>query len=232
MRQRVRAPRRSRSQDPHRLCERRLRESRGPDALVARDASGGGASVIDVSFGAEWMIVTVWLLRRRRVCYTRDLEDMVVWLAQQGAKEPIAGILRIAWDSVGRIVARAAADPPRRVATSRPLGAGSPVAVEIWDAAATRDVRRPGGRSTCRKSRCRSVSDRATGGREPGFSRTLHERQQASIGASASLTPRRRSDGLWGGSSGHRGSSLWGVPAGCIDPVSPTLKEDACRSSS
>jgi transposase len=38
--------------------------------------------------------------------YTRDFEDVVAWLAQQMAKKPIAGLMRIAWDSVGRIVAR------------------------------------------------------------------------------------------------------------------------------
>jgi transposase len=126
-----------------------------------------GASVIDVSFGAEGVIVTVRLRRRRRVCsgcgqlgghihgrrikrwrhldlganrcviecelrrlwcpdcgarfeavpwaragsrYTRDFEDVVAWLAQQMAKTPIAGLLRIAWDTVGRIVERVIAD--------------------------------------------------------------------------------------------------------------------------
>jgi Helix-turn-helix domain of transposase family ISL3/Transposase/zinc-finger of transposase IS204/IS1001/IS1096/IS1165 len=126
-----------------------------------------GASVIDVSFGAEAVIVTVRLRRRRRVCsgcgqlggqihgrrlkrwrhldlganrcliecelrrlwcrdcgaryeaipwaragsrYTRDFEDVVAWLAQQMAKTPIAGLLRIAWDSVGRIMERVIAD--------------------------------------------------------------------------------------------------------------------------
>jgi len=126
-----------------------------------------GAAVTDVSFGAEGVIVTVRLRRRRRVCsvcgqlsgsihdrrlkrwrhldlganrcviecelrrlwcrdcgaqleavpwaragsrYTRDFEDVVAWLAQQMAKTPIAGLLRIAWDSVGRIVERVVAD--------------------------------------------------------------------------------------------------------------------------
>jgi transposase len=126
-----------------------------------------GAAVTDVSFGAEGVIVTVRLRRRRRVCsrcgqlggsihdrrvkrwrdldlganrcliecelrrlwcrdcgaqleavpwaragspYTRDFEDLVAWLAQQMAKKPIAGLLRIAWDSVGKIVARVVAD--------------------------------------------------------------------------------------------------------------------------
>jgi transposase len=128
-----------------------------------------GASVVDVSFGAEGVIVTVGLRRRRRVCsrcgqtgrqleihdrrvkrwrhldlganrcviecelrrlrcrdcgvhleavpwarpgsqHTRDLEDVVAWLAQQMAKTPIAGMLRIGWDTVGRIVARVVAD--------------------------------------------------------------------------------------------------------------------------
>jgi len=128
-----------------------------------------GASVIDVSFGAEGVIVTVRLRRRRRVCsvcgqtgrgleihdrrvtrwrhldlgvnrcviecelrrlrcrdcgvrveavpwarpgsrYTRDFEDVVAWLAQQMAKKPIAGLMRIAWDTVGRIVQRVVAD--------------------------------------------------------------------------------------------------------------------------
>ena len=128
-----------------------------------------GASVIDVSFGAEGVIVTVGLRRRRRVCgrcgqtgrkleihdrrvkrwrhldlgasrcvieselrrlrcpdcgvhleavpwarpdahHTRDFEDTVAWLAQQMAKAPIAGLLRIGWDTVGRIIARVVAD--------------------------------------------------------------------------------------------------------------------------
>jgi hypothetical protein len=34
----------------------------------------------------------------------------VAWLAQQMAKTPIAGLLRIAWDTVGRIVERVVAD--------------------------------------------------------------------------------------------------------------------------
>jgi len=126
-----------------------------------------GASVTDVSFGAEGVIVTVRLRRRRRVCsgcgqlggsihgrrvkrwrhldlgsnrcviecelrrlwcwdcgvryeavpwaranapYTRDFEDLVAWLAQQMAKTPIAGLLRIGWESVGKIVERVVAD--------------------------------------------------------------------------------------------------------------------------
>jgi transposase len=42
--------------------------------------------------------------------YTRDFEDVAAWLAQQMAKTPIAGLLRIAWDTVGRIVQRVIAD--------------------------------------------------------------------------------------------------------------------------
>jgi len=128
-----------------------------------------GASVIDVSFGGEGVIVTVRFRRRRRVCsrcgqtgrqleihdrrlkrwrhldlganrcviecelrrlrcrdcgvhlewvpwargdaqHTRDFEDVVAWLAQQMAKTPIAGMLRIGWDTVGRIVERVVKD--------------------------------------------------------------------------------------------------------------------------
>jgi transposase len=129
-----------------------------------------GASVVDVCFGAEGIVVTVRLRRRQRVCslcgqtgaqleihdrrrkrwrhldlganrcviecelrrlrcpdcrkvhlepvpwarpgspYTRDFEDVAAWLAQQMAKTPIAGMLRIGWDSVGRIVQRVMAD--------------------------------------------------------------------------------------------------------------------------
>ena len=42
--------------------------------------------------------------------YTRDFEDVAAFLAQQMAKTPIARLLRIAWDSVGDIVARVVAD--------------------------------------------------------------------------------------------------------------------------
>ena len=38
--------------------------------------------------------------------HARDFEDVVGWLAQQMAKTPIAGLLRIAWDTVGQIVER------------------------------------------------------------------------------------------------------------------------------
>jgi transposase len=128
-----------------------------------------GASVVDVSFSTEGVIVTVRLRRRRRVCgrcgqtgrrleihdrrikrwrhldlgcsrcvieselrrlrcpdcgvhleavpwarhgahHTRDFEDVVAWLAQQMAKTPITGLLRIGWDTVGRIVERVVAD--------------------------------------------------------------------------------------------------------------------------
>src|SRR5439155_5470858 len=42
--------------------------------------------------------------------YTRDFEDLVAFLAQQMAKAPIARLLRVAWDTVGRIVERVVAD--------------------------------------------------------------------------------------------------------------------------
>ena len=42
--------------------------------------------------------------------HTRDLEDVVAWLAQQMAKTPITGMLRIGWDTVGRIVGRGVGD--------------------------------------------------------------------------------------------------------------------------
>jgi transposase len=42
--------------------------------------------------------------------HTRDFEDVVALLAQQMAKTPIARLLRVAWDTVGRIVERVVAD--------------------------------------------------------------------------------------------------------------------------
>jgi transposase len=42
--------------------------------------------------------------------HTRDFEDVVAWLAQQMARTPICGLLRIGWDTVGRIVERVTAD--------------------------------------------------------------------------------------------------------------------------
>jgi transposase len=47
---------------------------------------------------------------RAGAAHTRDFEDVVAWLAQQMAKTPIAGLLRIAWDTVGRIVERVVSD--------------------------------------------------------------------------------------------------------------------------
>jgi transposase len=128
-----------------------------------------GASVVDVSFTAEAVIVVVRLRRRRRVCatcgqtgrqlqihdrrlkrwrhldlgpsrcviecelrllrcrdcgvrmepvpwaragaaHTRDFEDVVAWLAQQMARTSVCGLLRVGWDTVGRIVERVVAD--------------------------------------------------------------------------------------------------------------------------
>ncbi|MGI8801035.1 MAG: transposase family protein [Solirubrobacteraceae bacterium] len=48
-----------------------------------------------------------------------DLEDTVTWRARQMAKTPITRLLRIGWDTVGRIVQRVVAEPlaerrPRR----------------------------------------------------------------------------------------------------------------------
>jgi transposase len=47
---------------------------------------------------------------RANAQHTRDFEDVVGWLAQQMAKTPITGLLRIGWDTVGRIVERVVAD--------------------------------------------------------------------------------------------------------------------------
>jgi len=38
--------------------------------------------------------------------HTRDFEDVVAWLAQQMARTPICGLLRVGWDTVGRIVVK------------------------------------------------------------------------------------------------------------------------------
>jgi transposase len=42
--------------------------------------------------------------------FTRDFEDVVAYLAQQMAKDPIARLMRIAWDTVGAIVDRVIAE--------------------------------------------------------------------------------------------------------------------------
>jgi transposase len=126
-----------------------------------------GASVKDVAFGSEGVVVTVRLRAKRPVCsgcgarglaikehrekrwrhldlgagrcyiecllrrlycpgcgdvyeavpwaragsrYTRDLEDVVAFLAQQMAKTPLTKLMRIGWRSVGTILARVVAD--------------------------------------------------------------------------------------------------------------------------
>jgi transposase len=126
-----------------------------------------GASVRDVAFNGEGVIVTVALRRRRRVCagcgaegseikdrrvkrwrhldlgatrcviecelrrlrcpgcgdrlehvpwaragssHTRDLEDVVAFLAQQMAKTQITRLLRVGWETVGKILARVVAE--------------------------------------------------------------------------------------------------------------------------
>jgi transposase len=47
---------------------------------------------------------------RPRARNTRDFEDLTAFLAQQMAKTPIARLLRVRWDTVGRIVERVVAD--------------------------------------------------------------------------------------------------------------------------
>jgi len=47
---------------------------------------------------------------RPGAAHTRDFEDVVAWLAQQMAKTPIAGLLRIGWATVGQIVERVVAE--------------------------------------------------------------------------------------------------------------------------
>jgi transposase len=42
--------------------------------------------------------------------FSRDFEDVVAFLAQQMAKAPIARLMRIAWDTVGRILERVIAE--------------------------------------------------------------------------------------------------------------------------
>ena len=42
--------------------------------------------------------------------HTSDLEDVVAWLAQQMVKTPIAGLLRIGCDTVGRSIERVVAE--------------------------------------------------------------------------------------------------------------------------
>lgn len=47
---------------------------------------------------------------RARARQTRDFEDVVAFLAQQMAKTPLARLMRIDWETVGRIVERVVAD--------------------------------------------------------------------------------------------------------------------------
>jgi transposase len=56
--------------------------------------------------------------------FTRDFEDVVAFLAQQMAKTPIARLMRIDWETVGRIVDRVVAErlDPRRLHALRMVG--------------------------------------------------------------------------------------------------------------
>jgi transposase len=47
---------------------------------------------------------------RRGARHTRDFEDLVAFCAQQMAKSQVQALLRVAWDTVGRIVRRVVAD--------------------------------------------------------------------------------------------------------------------------
>ena len=56
--------------------------------------------------------------------FTRAFEDVVAFLAQQMAKAPIARLMRLSWDTVGRIVDRVVAErlDPRRLTGLRSVG--------------------------------------------------------------------------------------------------------------
>jgi transposase len=126
-----------------------------------------GAWVRDVAFGAEGMVVTVALRRKRPLCsgcgagglnikdhrtktwrhldvgggrcwvecrvrrlycpgcgdlpemvewarggarYTRDFDDLTAWLAQQMSQTQITRLMRIGWETVGKIIARVVAE--------------------------------------------------------------------------------------------------------------------------
>ncbi len=60
----------------------------------------------------------------RSARFTRDFEDVVAFLAQQMAKTPIAALMRIDWETVGRIVERVVAErlDPRRLDGLRLIG--------------------------------------------------------------------------------------------------------------
>jgi transposase len=79
-----------------------------------------------LDLGGQRCLITAWLRRVKcRDCgvrveavpwarpgsrFTRDFEDVIAYLAQQMAKDPIARLMRIAWDTVGRIVERVTAE--------------------------------------------------------------------------------------------------------------------------
>lgn len=47
---------------------------------------------------------------RADASHTRDFEDLTAWLAQQMAKTPLSRLMRIGWDTVGKIIQRVVAD--------------------------------------------------------------------------------------------------------------------------
>ncbi len=101
---------------------------------------------------------------RPGAAHTRDLEDVVAWLAQQMAKTPIAGLLRIGWDSVGRIVERVVADhldESRLAGSSRSASTRSPIAAASATSprsSITKRARSCGARRAATPGRCRRSS--------------------------------------------------------------------------
>ena len=63
---------------------------------------------------------------RHRAGFTRDFECLVAWLAARVDKSAICQLLRIDWDTVGRIIARVCADEldPDRLSALFDMGAG------------------------------------------------------------------------------------------------------------
>ncbi len=97
----------------------------GCDGLQVRDRRGKRWRHLDLATSRCWIECELRRLDCRRcgrlaleavgwaragAPYTRDFEDVVVWLAQQMAKTPITKLMGIGWASVGKIIERVVAE--------------------------------------------------------------------------------------------------------------------------
>src|SRR5680860_1211131 len=78
------------------------------DACVASQAVWSSKSRVDCPEHGVTVLAVPWA--RHDAGFTRDFEDQTAWLATHASKSALTKLLRIAWVTVGRVIARVVAE--------------------------------------------------------------------------------------------------------------------------